>query len=60
VPEPAQERPIVSPSPFVLARRPMLDPAVLGARTATPVSTAAADDESSPLDVPAFLRRHGA
>jgi cell division protein FtsZ len=59
VPEPAVDRPIIHASPFVLSRRPVLDPATLGARHATPVTPAAADDESSPLDVPAFLRRHG-
>jgi cell division protein FtsZ len=60
-PEPSAERaPVVAASPFVLARRPMLDPATLGARHATPIAAGAADEESSPLDVPAFLRRHGA
>jgi len=59
VPEPAADRPVVTPSPFVLARRPILDPAVLSARHTPPVASVAADDESSPLDVPAFLRRHG-
>jgi cell division protein FtsZ len=59
-PEPGADRPVISPSPFALARRPPLDPAVLGPRHATPIGAGAPDDESSPLDVPAFLRRHGA
>ncbi len=49
------------PAAFVLARRPVLDLAVLGARTRdTGARRLPRDDESSPLDVPAFLRRHGA
>jgi cell division protein FtsZ len=59
VPEPVADRPLISASPFVMARRPVLDPTVLSARQATPVSVPGADDDSSPLDVPAFLRRHG-
>jgi cell division protein FtsZ len=58
-PEPVSDRPVINASPFVLARRPIFDPAVLYARQATSVTVPGADDESSPLDVPAFLRRHG-
>ena len=59
VPEPLADRPVINASPFVLARRPVFDPAVLNARPAAPVTVPGADDDSSPLDVPAFLRRHG-
>jgi cell division protein FtsZ len=58
-PEPAADRPLISAGPFVMARRPVLDPTVLSARQATPVTVPGGDDDSSPLDVPAFLRRHG-
>jgi cell division protein FtsZ len=58
-PEPVADRPFISASPFVMARRPTLDPTVLSARQATPVTVPSIDDDSSPLDVPAFLRRHG-
>jgi cell division protein FtsZ len=58
-PEPVADRPVITASPFVLARRPVLDPAVLHARQAPPAAVPTADDDSSPLDVPAFLRRHG-
>ena len=60
VPEPVAERPVINPSPFMLARR--ADPRPRRSRrsgTTSPTAAVAPDDESSPLDVPAFLRRHG-
>jgi cell division protein FtsZ len=58
-PPPALDRPIVTPSPFVLKeRRPILDPA-MGLRHAAAAADADSDDDASPLDVPAFLRRSG-
>jgi cell division protein FtsZ len=58
-PEPVADRPLINPSPFVMARRPVLDPTVLSARQAASLPVPGVDDDSSPLDVPAFLRRHG-
>ena len=57
--EPAADRPVINASPFMLNRRPILDPATLGPRTVAPAVLDSGDDESSPLDVPAFLRRSG-
>jgi cell division protein FtsZ len=57
-PEPMVERQVVNGSPFVLSRRPALDPAGLGVRRAVAVAAATDGDDASPLDVPAFLRRH--
>jgi cell division protein FtsZ len=60
VPQPVPDRPIVNPSPFVLTnRRPLIDTAGLAARNPSPTAAGDSDDESSPLDVPAFLRRSG-
>ena len=57
-PEPVVERQVVNGSSFVLNRRPAIDPATLGPRRAAALSAAVDGDDSSPLDVPAFLRRH--
>jgi hypothetical protein len=57
-PEPVVERQVVNGSSFIVNRRPVLDPAALGARRAVAVATAGDGDDASPLDVPAFLRRH--
>jgi cell division protein FtsZ len=58
VAEPVIDRQVVNGSPFVLNRRPVLDRAALGARSAAAIASAAEGDDASPLDVPAFLRRH--
>ena len=56
-PEPIVERQVVNGSPFVVSRRPSLDPAAFSARGAA-MAAGASDEDASPLDVPAFLRRH--
>jgi cell division protein FtsZ len=57
-PEAVVERQVVNGGSFIVNRRPVLDPAALGARRAVAVAAAGDGDDASPLDVPAFLRRH--
>jgi cell division protein FtsZ len=52
------ERQVVNGSPFVVSRRATIDPIALGTRPALVPAASAESDEGSPLDVPAFLRRH--
>jgi len=57
-PEPPAERLVMKASPIVLARRPGLDLASLAARHAVAAAAVEEGEDPSPLDVPAFLRRH--
>jgi cell division protein FtsZ len=56
--EVAVERQVVNGGSFVVARRPVLDARLLGIRPAPSGGAAHEGEDASPLDVPAFLRRH--